>query len=217
MPDSEELVSAKQTHHAQLAAEHKRLADFHDAHAGGRTANADAPADSQIGSFFGGLMEHKFWVIGGIMAIIAVFFVIIPAIKSGGSNNTANSGANAAPDLTQGGFLPSDISSALDNINQSINGLANQIGSGTTTSPPTPPAQPPPTPKPGPGPKPGPKPPNTQKFVTVASWSALNTKWNSTLLGIAQHEGITLNRIETLNPGIKNPNLIFAGEKVRVK
>lgn len=38
-----------------------------------------------------------------------------------------------------------------------------------------------------------------------------------TLWGIAQHHGTSLGRLLELNPGIKNPNVISVGQKVRVQ
>ena len=54
------------------------------------------------------------------------------------------------------------------------------------------------------------------QYVTVSQWTANNTPWNSTLGGIASHQGLALSRLEALNPGIANPNLIYPGQKVRV-
>lgn len=53
-------------------------------------------------------------------------------------------------------------------------------------------------------------------YVTVGQWTRQNTPWNSTLSGIAGHEHMSLARLEALNPGITNPNLIHPGEKVRI-
>ncbi len=53
--------------------------------------------------------------------------------------------------------------------------------------------------------------------VTVVQWTAENTPWNSTLSGIAQHEHTSVAALLKLNPQIKNPNLIYPGEKIKVK
>ena len=53
------------------------------------------------------------------------------------------------------------------------------------------------------------------QYVTVGTWTP-NPAWNTTLSGIAQHEGVTLTRIEQLNPQISNPNLIYPNERVKV-
>lgn len=50
--------------------------------------------------------------------------------------------------------------------------------------------------------------------VSVVKWSNTNTPWNSTLSGIASHFGESLAYIEKVNPQIKNPNLIYPGQKV---
>lgn len=96
--------------------------------------------------------------------------------------------------------------------------------------PPTPTPTPTPTPVPVPtkppvGAKPpigvtNPKPvhqpvnqPQTQ-YITVTRWPSQN----STLSGIAKSAGVSLAQVEQLNPQYKNNyNLIFAGQKVRVR
>ena len=84
-------------------------------------------------------------------------------------------------------------------------------GTGDGDMPP-PAAAPPPTPKPVPVPVPVPGPTPQAKFVTVQKWpDALSTLW-----GISQKYGLTLTRIEQLNPQIKDPSLIFAGQQVRI-
>ena len=55
----------------------------------------------------------------------------------------------------------------------------------------------------------------TPKYVTVAKWTSSNTKWNSTLSGIAAHYGTTISKLLKLNPTIKNPDLIYTGQKIR--
>jgi hypothetical protein len=77
-----------------------------------------------------------------------------------------------------------------------------------TTPTPPPIVTPPITP-----PKPVTPPPVTKKYVTVTHWPDKL----STLFGIAQANGLTLSQIEALNPQIHNPNLIYAGQQVRVK
>ncbi|HWB38561.1 MAG TPA: LysM domain-containing protein [Rugosimonospora sp.] len=54
-------------------------------------------------------------------------------------------------------------------------------------------------------------------YVTVAKYTSSNTAWNSTLSGIASHYGTTVSNLLTLNPQIKDPNLIITGSQIRVK
>lgn len=81
---------------------------------------------------------------------------------------------------------------------------------------------------PGPSPVPGTPPPSgptqatppkpkaqTYTTVTVAKWTAKNTPWQATLSGIAQHYHTTVAKLAALN-GIKDPNLIHPGQKIRV-
>ena len=59
---------------------------------------------------------------------------------------------------------------------------------------------------------PTPRPIPAKKYVTVTKWpSQLGT-----LSGIAAANGISLSRVELLNPTITNPNLIYPGQQVRV-
>lgn len=105
--------------------------------------------------------------------------------------------------------------------------IQNQEEPGEEATPP-PPGSVPPTPPPptggGGGTKPPVKPPTKPptkppryKIITVARWTEDHTPWNSTLWGIAQHEGVKggWQELAKLN-GIKNPRLIRAGQKIRV-
>lgn len=49
------------------------------------------------------------------------------------------------------------------------------------------------------------------KYMTVTSWPSPT----STLSGIAKKVNVPLATIERLNPQIKNPNLVYAGENIR--
>lgn len=113
--------------------------------------------------------------------------------------------------------------------------IQNQEEPGQEATPPppgsVPPTPPPPTgggggthkpptgvtgqPKPAGPPRPVKKP--QYKIVTVARWTEHNAPWNSTLWGIAQHEGVKggWQELAKLN-GIRNPRLIRAGQKIRV-
>ena len=63
--------------------------------------------------------------------------------------------------------------------------------------------------KPAQNPQPTPKPQPKEEYYTVQSGDSL---W-----AISQKYGISLNQIISLNPQIPNPDLIYAGQKVRVK
>jgi hypothetical protein len=92
-------------------------------------------------------------------------------------------------------------------------------GSGTGTAPH--PGTPPP-PKPGPSPVPSPAP--RQTVVTVARYTSQNPPWNSTLSGIAQHEGYGSNwqaiwnapANAALKARRKRPDLIQPRDKIVV-
>lgn len=60
----------------------------------------------------------------------------------------------------------------------------------------------------------------TASTVTVAAWPGQSVnglaQWNTTLWGIATHYGTTVAELLKLNPSIKNANLIYPGQKIKV-
>jgi LysM repeat protein len=87
---------------------------------------------------------------------------------------------------------------------------------------PAPPQTPTPAPAP-PAPGPAPAPPATPpapapvaQYFTVQPWSSANVR-NSTVDGIAAQFGLSESQLLAMNPGITNPNLIYAGQQIRVK
>lgn len=60
-------------------------------------------------------------------------------------------------------------------------------------------------------------PAQTAQYVTVVKYTSKNPPWNSTLSGIASHYHTSVGQLLKLNPSIKNPNLIYPGQKVRYK
>lgn len=177
-----------------------------------------------------------------IMMAIGLGVLLLTAVlvfrKSSASSNAANNTTAA------GGGIPtvqtSDTATAINQQNTSIEALLNafqQFMNRPSVPTPTPKPTPTPTPTPKPipypivpkpiqnppkpVPKPAPKPTPTPvipsaHYDTVGTWTQQNAPWNSTLWGIANHEGISLSRIEALNPGIANPNIIQPGQKIRV-
>lgn len=213
--DKNELSESRQQRHADLAAEHNRLKIFHEKHSGGKSgsANSDGQPDTSgeagkgFGDFFSTIGEHKFLVIGVIAAIIFAYVLF---------NNSQNS--NSTSDTTgSSNFDAANFQTQLDTINSELSALQQQGNTGTgttgtgstgTTTTPTPPVKGVPPPVNG---------PIQPRYVTVTKWTPVNTPWNSTLWGIASKEGISLNRIEALNPNVANPNVIYAGQRIRVK
>lgn len=202
---------------------HEELMQKRDERLSSQTRPAPVHGSSSIGSglgdFVGALQEHKMIIVGGGIALIVVLYIMG---KSNSSSSSANNGtANAAGDYASSGIMTSNISSALDAINQQLAGM----GAGPPADgPPTPTPTPTPTPAPAPGPfrpgpnplplpRPSPGPVNNPLFVRVVRG---NTLW-----GISQSHGISLGRIEQLNPLSSLPshnwNLIYPGEQIRVK
>lgn len=96
-------------------------------------------------------------------------------------------------------------------------GLFSLSASGSTPgSAPAPDPAPAPAPAAAP-PPPAPAPPApAARYVTVVRYTTHNAPWNSTLSGIAAHEGTTVSALLGLNPGIHNANLIYPGQQIRV-
>lgn len=55
------------------------------------------------------------------------------------------------------------------------------------------------------------------RYVTVVKYTTRNPPWNSTLSGIAGHESTSVATLLKLNPSIKNANLIYPGQQIRVR
>lgn len=81
------------------------------------------------------------------------------------------------------------------------------------------------TPTPAPTPAPAPSPSNpapaapaapASRYVPVVKFTSRSPAWNSTLSGIAGHEHTTVANLLRLNPKVKNANLIYAGQQIRV-
>lgn len=184
--------------------------------------------------------------IGGFVMVAAVAWIYFRRKQAASSTTAADGSsggsivgydANGNPIYSAGGQMPADFAGEISTLQSEYGNLASEISAwqgGTppaTTTPPgnvnpggpptniTPPPKtwtPPPwKPKPPPKPAPKPAPPKTTT-VTVAKWTAHNAPWNSTLSGIAAHYHTTVANLLKLNPGIRNPNLIYAGQKIKV-
>jgi len=94
-------------------------------------------------------------------------------------------------------------------IAQKYTDLLSKVNNQTTL---TPQPTPQPTSQPTPQPTPQPAPQTTSRYITVTRWPSQF----GTLSGIASANGVSLSRLEQLNPQISNPNLIYAGQQIRV-
>lgn len=58
------------------------------------------------------------------------------------------------------------------------------------------------------------------RTITVAKYPGKSVngraQWDTTLWGIAQHEHVTLTALEKANPQVKNPDMVYPGEKIRI-
>jgi LysM repeat protein len=115
-----------------------------------------------------------------------------------------------------GAGLPADFSGEISTLQSEFGSLAAEIQAqqGTTgptgptgpKGPPGPAGKPPPKPTGGPKPKPKPKPKTKQ--ITIVH--------GDTLSALAKKYHTTVANLMKLNPSIKNPNLIYAGNKLNV-
>jgi hypothetical protein len=124
------------------------------------------------------------------------------------------------PNLVQRALAKYIRGDALDAAEQAVVNLALQLmgapPEGLILTPPSSPTTPPPqTPS-------DPQTPGTpaRRSVIVARYKTPNPPWNSTLSGIAQHFGVSLDQIKRANGfspyGGRNPNIIFTGERIWV-
>lgn len=157
------------------------------------------------------------WVWLLIATVVIGALVLVMKKKSA---KTATPAAQAQPGEVTGAQNVPDI--VLQNYVQQQQ-QQTQTATQTETAPPGTPAPPPsPKPKPKPGPKPPPPMPlpnPVRKYttVTVSRYRGKNTPWNGTLSGIAAHYHVKggYQELAKLN-GIKNPNLIHPGQKIKV-
>lgn len=176
-----------------------------------------------MGGLFGFFGEHKIilFAVGITVVAVAVLYANRKSLSSG-----STSASNQSPDWSQSGVAPSGIQMAFDQLTQQLNNIQSQLAG--QQQPPSNPTQTPNPPTPQNNPPTnipdrgfvnhGVNRPPTGQFVTVQKWPSSM----STLSGIASQEGISLSRIESLNPQLFNQrpnsgwNLIYAGQRVRI-
>jgi hypothetical protein len=124
------------------------------------------------------------------------------ASSSSSGSSTTGSGTSSSP-----GVGSSTGSSGPSGLPKNPTGPLPPPNTGTTTRGPSRPVSIPPVHVISTG---GNKSSGGNPYVIVQKWPAQM----STLWGISQAEGISLSRIESLNPQISNPNLIYPGQKV---
>lgn len=141
-------------------------------------------------------------------------------VPSGGTAGTVDNNPPPVPTQTPGACAPG-YTFHPSQLGAPVASGSYQVAGGYCV----PNAQPKPKPKPKPGDdhdthvttphQPPTRPtghPAPQRFATAAQWpNPLGS-----LSGIASHYGISLQKIEQLNPGITNPNLIHPGEQIRI-
>lgn len=147
----------------------------------------------------------------------------LPTQNTEESFYAANSfnGASPVPPVTDNQYSPPPVSTGTANPAPTPEPSS---GTGSTGSHPTPE---PPTPAPKPAPKPPTSHPTTPaepatashgarpEYVTAEAWTS-HPKWDATMWGIATHEHLTLSELAMLNPDVRNLNLIYPGERIRV-
>ncbi len=185
---------------------------------------------SQIKNFFKNFRQYPALGIALAIGVVAVLFYIY---KSNQSNQVPSSSQQNNPaaivysfDITppgpsetpptptptpSSGTKPSGI---LCGPGTHWDATKNACVPNTLPGPPPPTSNPPPPPPKQPPPPPPPPPTNKAQYIIVTRWPSQN----STLSGIAKSAGVSLDQVERLNPQYKNNyNLIFAGQKVRVR
>jgi LysM repeat protein len=200
------------------------------------------PAQQGGGNFlttkYGGLPGYV-WLIGAGVGAYFLFFKNKSSSAAGGASSTGGGGQSTTGDISlQPGTETIQLQAPSSQLTAQTataspggsvgqggsagsSGGGNSVGQGGQTGTPNPQ----PTPKPPPRHKTGTvtihhkavKP----QFVTVAQWPGKSVnglaQWNTTLWGIANHTGTTVEDLLKLNPGITNPNLVYPGEKIKIK
>lgn len=175
-----------------------------------------------------GFLQREYFHVpmwGWIVGAVGVVFLIMK-YKGGTAASSAttptpastvngNNGDGQTPNIF---FLPNGTynTPSPPNVSVTINRLP---GGGPSTgihspgspppAPPTPPVITPPLTPAGP----------QYQYVTVQKWPGVSqnglAEWDTTLWGIANHFGKTVDELASLN-GIGNPNLIYAGQQIKV-
>lgn len=157
-------------------------------------------------------------------AIVVGYLFLHGKSKTGtGATSTGGGGTSTTGNIT---INPGTTSITV----QGENTPSNIVGSGAPPrhhvhnpqpKPPTPPTKPIisiPVKHPAKG-KQHPASPQTTE-VTVAKWPGQSVnglaQWNTTVWGIAKHYNTSISEILKLNPQIKNANLIYPGQKIKV-
>jgi cytoskeletal protein RodZ len=143
---------------------------------------------------------------------IGIYYLIAKARSKNSGNGSGQAGTGEAAGVQD---VPDIV---LQNYTSQTASPTVNVPPTTPTAPTTPAAPSTPT-KPTTPSKPAAKAPAKSKYdtVTVAKWTATNTPWDSTLSGIAAHYHVKggYQALAKLN-GIKNPNLIYPGQKIKV-
>jgi LysM repeat protein len=173
----------------------------------------------------GSFLQKKFLGIPAIVWLIGAAVLAYLYFRSQNSSSSTSTGsstpANVPQNANSGTSTTGDTTFGPPTTNLTINSQYSQASNSTTGSPP--PRHATANPQPTPAVKPATKKavttvktPAKATSVTVAKWTASNTPWNSTLWGIANHYDTTVANLLKLNPQIKNANLVYPGEKVKV-
>jgi hypothetical protein len=190
------------------------------------------------GSPGGGFMSAKFlgvpaivWLLGA--AVLAYFY--FKSSSSSSSSTGSSSGQPNQPQATNSGTQTAGaITVSPGTTNFNITSQYAQTQTASNTGAPAPRHR---TPNPQPTPKPK-KPTKTHtttvktpakksnggksaaQYVTVAKFPGASSgglaQWNTTLWGISNHEHVSIATLLKLNPQIKNANLVYPGERIKI-
>lgn len=181
---------------------------------------------------FAGIPGWVFLVGGGLVAYF-LFFRNSSSSSGTGASSSGGGGTSTTGDIQlQPGTETIDLSGTSSPTTTANPAPVNTQSGGTAPEEDNDPGQPAQhgTPNPQPTPKPPPKKKTTVTkvthkaapgtTVTVAKWPGKsvngNAQWNTTLWGIAQHYHTSVADLLKLNPTIRNANLIYPGQKIKV-
>jgi hypothetical protein len=179
-------------------------------------AYADAPPQQGPG-----FMQQRYMGIPAVVwlaaaAAVAYFLFFRNSGGGLGGTSTGGGGTSSTGDITlQPGTETIDLQGTTAATGTGITDISPQAPQTNIVDGPMTPPQPQPTPVPPPKKK-----STHYALVTVAKWPGKTShglaQWNTTLWGIANHYHTSVAMLLKLNPSIKNPNIIYPGQKIKV-
>lgn len=151
----------------------------------------------------------------GVLVVSWLIYRNQATANANGTSSTSSSAGQGTVPLDGAGQPLWNTADTSGMMTGNVTDLANLLAYLQSTQTPNPPATATPPPPPS-GTTTTPGGNNGAQYFTVQKYSAANWR-NSTLAGIAGMYNTTVGKLQSLNPNITNPNLVYQGEQIRVK